>query len=105
MDNNKLPLENPNSTSVADWYDQNVHYENDYYVQKGDTYKQLTEDQHQDLIKKIVHSMSNINGPEKETVINLQLCHWFRIDIGLGIAVAKGLDLDLSEMMKNMPSF
>lgn len=105
MDNDKLSSNNPNSTLVADWYDPHVHYENDYYARQGDIYKQLTEDQQHELIKNIVHSMSNISGPEKEMVINLQLCHWFRIDISLGIAVAKELDLDLGEMMKNMPTF
>jgi catalase len=104
MENEKLPSENPNSTSVADWYNPNIAYGNEYYIRNGDIYKQLTEDQQHDLTKNIVHTMSNITGPEKEMTVNLQLCHWFRIDISLGIAVAKGLDIDLGEAMKNMPT-
>ena len=97
-------VENQNSNSVADWYNRNVEYDNDYYAQRGNLYRLMDENQKQDLIKNIVHAMSGIDGPDKELAVNLQLCHWFRIDIGLGIAVAKGLDLDLGETMKNMPS-
>lgn len=100
---NTPPLDNKDTVSVDDWYDHNIHYENDYYIQRGDIYKQLSDDQQQGLISNIVHVMGGINGPDKEMAINMQLCHWFRIDIGLGIAVARGLDLDLGEAMKNMP--
>lgn len=112
MENKKKPatvsgtphLENQNSTSVDDWYNRNAEEENDYYTRRGNLYRLLGEDQKQDLIRNIVHAMSGIAGPEKEPTVNKQLCHWFRIDIGLGIAVAKGLDLDLSETMKQMPT-
>ena len=46
--------------------------------------------------------MSGIEGPKRELIVNRQLCHWFRADIGLGMAVAKGLQLDLDEAMKEM---
>jgi catalase len=96
-------LENQNSTSVDDWYNRNAEEENEYYTQRGNSYKLLSKDQKQNLIRNIVHSLSRIEGSEKELMVNKQLCHWFRIDISLGIAVAKGLDLDLSETMKHMP--
>jgi len=98
------PAGNINSTSVADWYDRSPQIDNDLYPQRGNSYRMLDEDQKQALIKNIIHDMNGIKeGPEKEMSVNLQLCHWFRIDIGLGIAVAKELDLDLGEMMKQMP--
>jgi catalase len=46
--------------------------------------------------------MSGIEGPKKDEITNRQLCHWFRADIGLGMAIAQGLQLDLSETMKHM---
>ncbi len=56
----------------------------------------------QQLVKNITGAMNGIDGPKKELIINRQLCHWFRADIGLGMAVAKGLQLDLDEAMKEM---
>ncbi len=90
-------------TSLADWYDRNAEGENDHYTQPGDLYRLMDENQKHDLIKNIVHSMKGIDGPKKEIITNRQLCHWFRADIGLGMAVAKGLELDLNETMKHMP--
>jgi len=89
-------------TSVADWYDRNAEGENDHYTQPGDLYRLMSEDAKHNLVKNITHSMSGINGPKRELIINRQLCHWFRADIGLGMAVAKGLQLDLNEAMKSM---
>ncbi len=48
-------VENQNSNSVADWYNRNVEYDNDYYAQRGNLYGLMGEDQKQDLIKNIVH--------------------------------------------------
>jgi len=90
-------------TGIADWYDRNAEGENDHYTQPGDLYRLMEEQQKQDLIKNIVHSMKGIDGPKKDIITNRQLCHWFRADIGLGMAVAKGLELDLNETMKQMP--
>ncbi|MDB5062988.1 MAG: catalase, partial [Mucilaginibacter sp.] len=42
--------------------------------------------------------------PKKDEITNRQLCHWFRADINLGMAIAQGLQLDLSETMKHMPA-
>ena len=90
-------------TSVAGWYDRNAEGENDHYTQPGDLYRLMPEQQKQDLIKNIVNSMKGINGPKKDIITNRQLCHWFRADINLGMAIAKGLELDLNEAMKQMP--
>jgi catalase len=89
--------------SVADWYDRNAEGENDHYTQPGDLYRLMDEEQKQHLIHNITGAMSGIDGPKREQIINRQLCHWFRADINLGMAVAKGLELDLSETMKHMP--
>jgi len=89
--------------SVADWYDRNAEGENDHYTQPGNLYRLMDEQQKHDLIANITHSMSGIDGPKKELIVNRQLCHWFRADINLGMAIAKGLELDLSETMKHMP--
>ena len=90
-------------TSVADWYDRNAEGENDHYTQPGDLYRLMDDNQKHDLIRNITNSMKGIDGPKKEIITNRQLCHWFRADIGLGMAVAKGLELDLNETMKHMP--
>jgi hypothetical protein len=42
-----------------------------------------------------------INGPKKDEIINRQLCHFFRADIGLGMAVAAGLGVMLDP--SNLP--
>jgi len=62
----------------------------------------MSGDEKQELIKNIAGAMSGIEGPKRELIVNRQLCHWFRADIGLGMAVAKGLQLDLDEAMKEM---
>ena len=90
-------------TSVAGWYDRNAEGENDHYTQPGDLYRLMPEQQKRDLIKNIVNSMKGISGPKKDIITNRQLCHWFRADINLGMAIAKGLELDLNEAMKQMP--
>ena len=87
---------------LADWYDRNAEGENDHYTQPGNLYRLMSEEAKHDLIKNITNSMSGIAGPKKELITNRQLCHWFRADIGLGMAVAKGLQMDLDEAMKTM---
>ena len=89
-------------TGMADWYDRNAEGENDHYTQPGNLYRLMSEQAKHDLIKNIAKSMSGIESPKKELIVNRQLCHWFRADIGLGMAVAKGLQLDLSEAMESM---
>lgn len=55
-----------------------------------------------DLIKNFINSMSGIEGPKKELIVNRQLCLWFRANIGLGMAIAKVLELDMDEAMNTM---
>jgi catalase len=89
-------------TDVADWYNRNAEGENDHYTQPGNLYKLMDDEAKRNLVKNIAHSMSGIEGPKRELIINRQLCHWFRADIGLGMAVAKSLQLDLDEAMRSM---
>jgi catalase len=93
------------NAQVGDWYDRNAEGENDHYTQPGNLYRLMSDESKKDLIKNIVHSMSGIDGPKKDEITNRQLCHWFRADISLGMAVAQGLQLDLSETMQHMPPF
>lgn len=87
---------------VADWYDRNGPGENDHYTQPGNLMRLMDEQQRKDLIHNIVGSMSRIDGPKRELIINRQLCHWFRADMIVGMAIAKGLNLNLEDTMKQM---
>ncbi len=79
-------------SSVAGWYDRNGEGENDHYSQPGIFYRNvLSENDKKNLVHNIVASMSGISGPKRELIVNRQLCHFFRADIGLGMAVAAGL--------------
>jgi catalase len=91
------------NNQVADWYDRNGEGENDHYTQPGNLYRLMSPEAKADLIKNIVHSMKGIDGPKKELITNRQLCHWFRADMSLGMAIAKGLDLNLQDTMAHMP--
>nr|WP_158795841.1 catalase [Pedobacter sp. L105] len=88
-------------SSTADWFDRNEgEGDNDHYSQPGDLYrKAMTDEGRQFLISNIVGAMSGISGPKREKIINLQLCHWFRADIGLGMAIASGLGIDMAKAM------
>jgi len=89
-------------TGVADWYNRNAEGENDHYTQPGNLYRLMNDAAKYDLINNIVNSMGGIDGPKKDLIINRQLCHWFRADIGLGMAIAKGLQLDMDAAMSSM---
>ncbi|MDH3251597.1 MAG: catalase [Ignavibacteria bacterium] len=93
----ELPMELDSST--ADWYDRNAEGENDHYTQPGNLFRLMSVKDKQNTISNIVGAMSGISGPKKEKIINLQLCHFFRADEQLGMAVAKGLGVDLKEVM------
>lgn len=88
---------------IADWYDRNAPGENDHYTQPGILYRKVMNDeQKRNTVSNIVSAMSGISGEKKADIINRQLCHWFRADIGLGMAIAKGLGISVDEnMMKH----
>lgn len=90
-------------SNTADWYDRNSAGENDHYTQPGILYRKIMNDeQKRNTVSNIVGAMSGISGEKKAEIINRQLCHWFRADIGLGMAIAKGLGISIDEnMMKH----
>lgn len=87
-------------SNVANWYDRNAEGENDHYTQPGILYREVfsTEDK-KNLVNNVVGAMKGITGPKKAEIINRQLCHFFRADIGLGMAIAQGLDLNVEDIM------
>jgi catalase len=89
--------------SVADWYDRNGEGENDHYTQPGNLFREvMTEEQRQATIANIVGAMKGIGGPKKDQIVNRQLCHFFRVDVNLGTAIAKGLEVNVDAVMKEM---
>lgn len=80
---------------VADWYDRNGPGENDHYTQPGNLFRLLSPQDKQNTVHNIVGSMSGITGPKTNEIIQRQLCHFFRADIQLGMAIAKGLGVEV----------
>lgn len=84
-------------SDIADWFDRNEN-DNDHYTQPGDLYRDvMTEQDRGNLISNIVSSMRDISGRKKDVIIDRQLCHFFRVDLQLGMAVAKGLGITINE--------
>lgn len=97
----EIPVELDSTT--ADWFDRNGVGENDHYTQPGWLYNRALNDyDRHNLVMNIVGAMSGIEGPKKDLIINRQLCHFFRADTQLGIAVAKGLGVDIDAVMRQM---
>jgi len=85
---------------VADWHDRNAPGENDHYSQPGIFWRKvLGEQDKRNLVKNITGAMKGIDGPKKDEIINRQLCHFFRADIGFGMAVAAELGINVENMM------
>ncbi|RAU82514.1 catalase [Pontibacter arcticus] len=91
----KEPAQNLGNV-VADWYDRNAPGEDDHYTQPGDLYRLMTTDEKAATVSNIIGAMSGIAGPKRDEIINRQLCHFFRADIGLGMAIAQGLGVNIS---------
>ena len=88
-------------SNVANWYDRNEN-DDDHFTQPGLLYRNAMNEQDRvHLISNIVSSMKGISGDKKEEITNRQLCHFFRADIQLGIAVAKGLGIAIDEKAMN----
>ena len=93
-----VPEESDSTT--MDWYDRNAPGENDHYSQPGIFYRQVLNDtDKKSLVKNISDNMSQIGGPKKDEIINRQLCHFFRADIGLGMAIANRLGINPEKIM------
>ena len=90
-------------STIADWYDRNGLGENDHYSQPGLLFNKVMDDYDRyNLVSNIVGAMSGISGEKKDLIINRQLCHFFRADVKLGMAIAKGLNLDIDAIMGEM---
>ncbi len=88
-----VPLE----AVTADWFDRNEN-DNDHYTQPGILYrKALNEQDRKNLVSNIVNSMSSIISEKKDEIINRQLCHFFRADFQLGMAISNGLGVSIDE--------
>lgn len=85
-------------TNIAGWYDRNGEGENDHYTQPGIFYREVLSDyDKRNLVSNIVGAMSGIEGPKRNEIINRQLCHFFRADVNLGMAIAAGLGVSLEK--------
>jgi len=84
-------------SNMADWFDRNEN-DTDHYTQPGTLYRNVLNDQdRENLVANIIASMKGIIGEKKQEIINRQLCHLFRADIQLGMAIAKGLGITIDE--------
>ena len=82
-------------SNMAAWYDRNEN-DDDHYTQPGDLYRNaMNQQDRENLVSNIVTNMSGICGVKKDEITNRQLCHFFRADAQLGMAVAKGLGVTL----------
>ncbi len=91
-------------SNIADWYDRNGTGEDDHYSQAADFYNHiLNNSEKQDLVNNIVGAMSGISGEKRNAIINRQLCHFFRCEPKLGMAIAQGLQVNMEELMAYMP--
>lgn len=89
--------------AIADWYDRNGANENDHYTQPGLLFtKAMNDYDRHNIVSNIVGAMSGISGPKKDVIIHRQLCHFFRADVKLGTAVAKGLGVDVEAIIKEL---
>ena len=78
-----MSLEN----NIFEWNDKNDKVDNDHYTKLGVLFREtISEQDRKNTASNIINSMSSISGDKKNDLINRQLCHFFRIDIGLGMA-------------------
>lgn len=97
VDENYKELPMQLEVDTADWFDRNENA-NDHYTQPGTLYRDvMIEEDRINLVSNIVSAMSGISGEKKNEIIQRQLCHFFRADIQLGMAVAKGLGVVIDE--------
>ncbi|MBC7487438.1 MAG: catalase, partial [Cytophagaceae bacterium] len=83
-------------SQLADWYDRNSPGEDDHYTQPGLLFRKVMSDEDRlHTVSNIIGAMKGINGEKKNDIINRQLCHFFRADIGLGMAIAQGLGVSI----------
>ena len=85
---------------IADWFDRNGENDDDHFTQPGLLFtKAMNDYDRHNLVSNIVGAMSGIEGPKKEEIVNRQLCHFFRANPQLGAAIAKGLNVDVEQVL------
>jgi len=90
-------------STLADWYDRNADGDNDHYTQPGLLFNKAMNDyDRHNLVANVAAAMSGITGEKKDLIINRQLCHFFRADVKLGMAIAKALQVDVDKIMAEM---
>jgi catalase len=73
--------------------------DSDYYTQPGNLFRLMPPDARERLIGNIVGSMTGI--PQR--IQALQIQHFYKADPAYGTGVAKGLGLDIQEIVKGLP--
>jgi len=87
-------------SNIVDWFDRNGPGDDDHYTQPGLLFtKAMNDYDRYKLVHNIISSMSGIEGEKKDIIIKRQLCHFFRADKDLGLAVANGLNVNVEEIM------
>ncbi len=94
-------------SNVVSYFDRNDsasnRNEDDHFTQPGILFDTvMNQQEQQNTISNIVGAMRGIAGPKKDEIINRQLCHWFRASAQLGMGIAKGLGVDVDEIMKDL---
>ena len=88
-------------SNIANWYDRNSEGENDHYTQPGIFYREVLDEQaKKNLVNNIAGAMSGISGEKRDLIVNRQLCHFFRADVGMGMAVATALGLGMDTLQQ-----
>ncbi|MBK5245521.1 MAG: catalase [Eubacteriaceae bacterium] len=87
----------PMESNIADWFDRNEN-DDDHFTQPGILFSKVMNDQERkNTVSNIVSTMKDICGEKKDEIINRQLCHFFRADSQLGMAVSKGLGITINK--------
>ncbi|MHC5353649.1 catalase [Myroides sp. LJL115] len=89
------------SNVVADRFNVDNTYDNDFFTQPGNLYRLMSEQDKTNTINNIVGAMSGIGSEKRDEIIARQLCHWFRADLELGMRIAKGLNFDTTKFSKS----
>jgi catalase len=50
-------------------------------------------------VNNISGALKGVTGPKQNKIASRLLCHFFRADIGMGMAITKGLGLDAEKAM------
>lgn len=87
-----IPFELDSNT--AGYFVRNEN-DDDHYTQPDNLFKLMTLEQKSNTISNTIGAMNRISGPKKDTIINRQLCHWFRADSELGREASKGLGVEV----------